>query len=174
MTSEQTPANEHVPTATSPFDPEGIAWQRVSSRLITARQILAGIFLGLPTVAAVVVAVLVTPWVWIAAVVLALLWAWDATIIWRQVRAIGYVEREDDLLLRKGVMFRSLVVVPYGRMQYVDVTAGPLARALGIASVQLHTAAPGTDATIDGLDPAEAARLRDRLASRGEAQLAGL
>ena len=78
------------------------------------------------------------------------------------------------VLIRKGVMFRSLVVVPYGRMQYVDVTAGPLARIFKIASVQLHTAAMGTDASIDGLTPAEAARLRDRLASRGEARLAGL
>jgi len=174
MTSELTPTSARGTAASNPFDPEGIAWQRVSSRLVIARQILAAIFLGLPAIGAAVVAVLVTPWVWIGAGVLALVWLWAATVIWRQVRAIGYVEREDDLLLRKGVMFRSLVVVPYGRMQYVDVTAGPLARALGIASVQLHTAAPGTDATIDGLEPAEAARLRDRLASRGEAQLAGL
>jgi membrane protein YdbS with pleckstrin-like domain len=67
-----------------------------------------------------------------------------------------------------------MVVVPYGRMQYVDVQAGPLARAYGIAQVQLHTASPGTDAAIDGLPADEATRLRDQLASRGEARLAGL
>ena len=92
----------------------------------------------------------------------------------RQVRAIGYAERDDDLLIRKGVMFRSMVVVPYGRMQYVDVEAGPLDRRLGLSKVQLHTASVGTDAQIPGLPPDEAARLRDRLASRGEARLAGL
>lgn len=159
---------------TSPFDPDGIAWQRVSTRLVTARQIVAALCFGLPVAAGAVVAVLVATWVWALVAAVMLVWLWVALVILRQVRAIGYVEREGDLLLRKGVMFRSLVVVPYGRMQYVDVTAGPLGRALGIASVQLHTAAPGTDATIDGLEPAEAARLRDRLASRGEAQLAGL
>jgi len=95
-------------------------------------------------------------------------------VVPRQVRAIGYAERDDDLLIRKGVMFRSLVVVPYGRMQYVDVQAGPVARRFRIAQVQLHTASPATDASIDGLEPAEAERLRDRLASRGEARLAGL
>ena len=42
-----------------------------------------------------------------------------------------------------GIVFRQLVVVPYGRMQYVDVNAGPLARRFRIASVQLHTASPG-------------------------------
>ena len=99
---------------------------------------------------------------------------WSSWLFGRQVRATSYAEREDDLLVRRGVMFRSIVVVPYGRMQFVDVQAGPLARLLGYSAVQLHTASPGTDAHIDGLVPDEAARLRDRLASRGEARLAGL
>ena len=48
-------------------------------------------------------------------------------------------------------------------MQFVDVSAGPLERAFGLATVQLHTAAAASDARIPGLPPAEAARLRDRL-----------
>lgn len=167
------PANP-APT-TSPFDPEGVAWQRVSLRLATARLVLAGIWLGVPLVVAAVLAIVFSQtWLWIVAAVLLVLLLWTAFVVGRQVRAIGYAERDDDLLIRKGVLFRTLVVVPYGRMQLVDVTAGPLARKLDIASVQLHTASPGTDATIEGLVPSEAARLRDRLASRGEARLAGL
>ena len=96
------------------------------------------------------------------------------TTIGRQVAAYGYAERSDDLLIRKGLMFRGMVVVPYGRMQFVDVQAGPLERAFGIARVQLHTASAGTDALIPGVREEEAARLRDRLASRGQARLAGL
>ena len=162
--------------AASPFDPEGIIWQRVSPRLATARLIMLAVFLGIPLLVLVVLAVAVDagPWLWISAAIVAVLIVWSAVVIGRQVRAIGFAERDEDLLIRKGVMFRSLVVVPYGRMQFVDVTAGPLARKLGISSLQLHTASPGTDATIDGLVPSEAARLRDRLASRGEARLAGL
>jgi len=64
--------------------------------------------------------------------------------------------------------------VPYGRMQLVDVTAGPLHRALGITTVQLHTAAATSDARIPGLTPDIAADLRDRLARRGEERSAGL
>src|SRR5581483_5695183 len=60
-------------------------------------------------------------------------------------RAWGYVEREDDLIVSRGLVFRRLTVVPYGRMQLIDVTAGPLARAFGIATVQMHTAAAATD-----------------------------
>ena len=102
----------------------------------------------------------------------AAVWAW--WVVGRQVRGWGYAERADDLLVRRGVTWRAVVVVPYGRMQYVDVYAGPVDRAFGIAKVQLHTASARSDAYIPGLTPDEAARLRDQLASRGEARLAGL
>ncbi len=160
---------------TGPFDPPGVVWQRVSPRLITARLLGVALTTALPAIVFAVVGALVAQaWAWIVAAALAALTGWAMIVIPRQVRAIGYAERDDDLLIRKGVLFRSLVVVPYGRMQYVDVHAGPVARKLRIANVQLHTASTGTDASIDGLEPSEAERLRDRLASRGEARLAGL
>jgi hypothetical protein len=99
---------------------------------------------------------------------------WTGGLLWRRYRSWGYAEREDDLLVRRGVMIRRLTVVPYGRMQFVDVTAGPVDRIFGLATVQLHTAASATDARIPGLETAEANRLRDRLASLGEARAAGL
>ena len=98
--------------------------------------------------------------------------AWP--FVGRRFGSWGYAEREDDLLVRRGVMFARLSVVPYGRMQFIDVTAGPLERAFGLATVRLHTAAAATDARIPGLEREEAARLRDRLAELGEAQAAGL
>jgi uncharacterized protein len=64
--------------------------------------------------------------------------------------------------------------VPYGRMQFVEVTAGPAERLFKLATVQLHTAAAASDARIPGLEREEAARLRDRLAMLGEAKAAGL
>ncbi len=161
--------------AADPFDLHDVAWTSVSPRLGTARLVTLAIWAVALLAPAVVVAALVgVAWVWAAPGVIALLLVWGALLVPRQVRALRYAERADDLLIRRGILFRELVVVPYGRMQYVDVSSGPLARRFGIATVQLHTAAPGTDATIPGLPPAEAARLRDRLASRGEARLAGL
>lgn len=91
-----------------------------------------------------------------------------AVAIVRAVRAWGYAERDRDLLVRHGLLVRRLSIVPYARMQFVDVTAGPLERALGLATVQLHTAAAATDAKVPGLTPAEASRLRDRLTALGE------
>jgi len=97
-----------------------------------------------------------------------------AVVLRRRVLSWGYAEREDDLVVRRGVLIRRLTVVPYGRMQFIDVTAGPFERAFGLATVQLHTAAAATDARIPGLDAQEAARLRDRLSLLGEARAAGL
>lgn len=107
--------------------------------------------------------------------VLALLligWLWWA--IARACRSWGYAERADDLLVRHGLLIRRLSVVPYGRMQFIDVTAGPVERRLQMATVHLHTAAAASDARIPGLPAAEAARLRDQLAALGEARAAGL
>lgn len=95
-------------------------------------------------------------------------------LIGRNAASWAYAERDDDLFVRRGVAFRRFEVVPYGRMQLVDITAGPLQRQLGLATVHLHTAAPGTQARIPGLVPPEAARLRDRLTALGEAQASGL
>ncbi len=101
-----------------------------------------------------------------------LLWGWP--MLGRNWRSWRYAERADDLLISRGVLWREETVVPYGRMQLVEVTSGPVERHFGLASVQLHTAAAATDARIPGLDPEEAERLRDRLTQLGEARSAGL
>lgn len=114
-------------------------------------------------------------WSWILALVaLGFVAACSWVLVGRNVRWWGYAERDEDLYIRHGALFRTLVVVPYGRMQYVDVQAGPLEQAFGVASVHLHTASPGTSARIPGLPAAEAARLRDRLTALGQSQAAGL
>jgi membrane protein YdbS with pleckstrin-like domain len=89
-------------------------------------------------------------------------------------RSWAYQERDEDLIVQRGVLIRRLSVVPYGRMQFVDVTAGPVDRIFRLATVRLHTAAAASDARIPGLERDEAARLRDRLAALGEAKAAGL
>ena len=60
------------------------------------------------------------------------------------------------------------------RYQFIDVTAGPVDRVFGLATVQLHTAAAATDTRIPGLLRRDAEQLRDRLASVGEARATGL
>lgn len=92
----------------------------------------------------------------------------------RYWRSWGYAELDDDLYITRGLWFKQLTVVPYGRMQVVEVESGPIERAFGLATVKLVTASASTDATIPGLPPEEAAALRDRLSERGEARASGL
>ncbi|MEU8133176.1 PH domain-containing protein [Streptodolium elevatio] len=151
-------------------------WHPVSEQLFRVRRfLLVGAMVPIAVAGAVLAALFVAAWLGaliVAAVLVGLVWGVSA--LRRNQRSWRYAERADDLLIAHGVQFRRLTVVPYGRMQFVDVTAGPVERRFGIATIKLHTASAGTDAVIRGLPPEEAARLRDRLAERGEARSAGL
>lgn len=54
--------------------------------------------------------------------------------------ARGYQISADRLRVVRGLMFRSDTVVPFGRVQHIDVNQGPLERFFGIATLTLHTA----------------------------------
>ncbi|KPI26463.1 membrane-flanked domain DUF304 [Actinobacteria bacterium OV320] len=153
----------------------GPEWLGLPPGLLRMRRLLLVVWLGLVAVGAgLLLGLLVGP-AWAAFALLPLAgigWGW--VLLGRNWHSWRYAERADDLLISRGVLWREETVVPYGRMQLVEVTSGPVERHFGLASVQLHTAAAATDATIPGLDPAEAERLRDRLTQLGEARSAGL
>lgn len=159
------------------FAPPDNAWRPVSPQLRRLRRtvlvVTAAVLLGVLAISAVVFA-LPRGLVGAAALVIVLLTVFGWWVIGRNVSFWAYAERDDDLYIKHGALFRELVAVPYGRMQFVDITAGPLEQLYGIAKVQLHTASPRTDARIPGLPADEAARLRDRLTELGESQAAGL
>lgn len=162
------------------FAPSDVQWKPVSPKLATARRLVGCPLPLLGAIALAVVALLpdvegtaaAAAW---AGAALALIIA-AAIFVWagRNQRRWGYAEREDDLLVTHGILFRRSVAVPYGRMQFVDVQAGPVARMFGFASVSLHTASQATAATVPGLPTDEARRLRNRLTELGEAHGAGL
>jgi len=151
-----------------------LPWRPVSPMLTRVRLITtAAVVLPLLLVS-LGLGLFVTRWALLGAVAVLLVGLWAAWLIRRQVSAISWVELEEEIVIRKGRMFRSLVSVPYGRLQYVDIQSGPLARANGIASCEIHTASPESGGSLPGLPVAEAEALRARLAARGEAQRAGL
>ncbi|MFC7329261.1 PH domain-containing protein [Marinactinospora rubrisoli] len=156
--------------------PAGSSWSRVSPALtLYNRLALAGVLLP-ATVIAGAVAGFALGAAWAVAVVVPLLAIGVAGWLTapRARASWGYAEGRTDFYLTCGVVIRQLVVVPYGRMQVVDVTANLLEQALGIATVRLRTAATTADARIPGLSLDEATRLRDRLAARSETFSTGL
>jgi len=151
-----------------------LPWRPVSPRLARVRLVTLALLVVPLLVAAGVVGLLVTRWALLGLVVVAVAGAWAAWVVVRQVSAISWVELEEEIVIRRGRLFRTLVSVPYGRLQYVDIQSGPLMRSQGIATCEIHTASPESGGSLPGLPVEEAEALRTRLSARGEAQRAGL
>ena len=130
------------PTPVTPARPAEVTrrggdlpWRPVSPMLTRVRLISVGIVVLPVLLATIVAAVFATRWLLVATLVVVLVGLWAVWLVGRQVSAISWVELDEEIVIRKGRLFRSLVSVPYGRLQYVDIQSGPLERAFGIASV---------------------------------------
>jgi membrane protein YdbS with pleckstrin-like domain len=153
----------------------GPQWRGVSPRLATARSVVATA-VCVPLAALLAVIGIVADWrplLWAAAGLVAV-WLWMLWLVRRQVSSISFAEQGEELVIRRGRLWRSLVSIPYGRLQLADMQSGPVARHFGLASVEIHTAAARSGGSIPGLPLAEAEALRTRLTERGESQRAGL
>lgn len=152
----------------------------VSPKLIRVRYLggIAWYVIGLGLAAGCVVTGILLDWWWmhLIAVPFVLLVAQSLLFIPRRVRALGYADREDEIVIAGGIMFRTVTSVPYGRIQSVEIEQGPIERAHGLANLSIATAAGGTlgNETVPGLPREEAERLRELLARRGADLMAAL
>ncbi|NMA78054.1 MAG: PH domain-containing protein [Actinomycetales bacterium] len=176
------PTTSSEPTRTLSDDPSGLlgaeALRPVSPKLIPARYVggIAGNVFWLLLLIAAIVGTVLTGWWWIAACGLLplLLIVQSLLLTPRRVRAIGYLDDEEDLTIASGIMFRSVHTIPYGRVQSVKIGEGPVERRYGLATLTITTAAGGGTETLPGLPKAEAERLRVLLADRGIELMAAL
>jgi uncharacterized protein len=150
-------------------------WHQISRSYVWVQLISNGAFLVIVVAAMLALALLLHQW-WAyipgGAVAIGVLWA--IIITPRQARSIGYQLRRDDLVFRRGILWQRTVAVPYGRMQLVDITHGPLDRGFGIAQLKLVTAAAATGVVIPGLTQTAAESLRDTLIDVAETRRTGL
>lgn len=91
----------------------------------------------------------------------------------RIYRRLGYAI--DGRLLRavRGWLFHIDTVVPFVRVQHIDVTRGPFDKMFGTASLVVHTAGTHNSiVVVPGLSPHRAAEIREAIRSeiRGEAE----
>jgi membrane protein YdbS with pleckstrin-like domain len=157
------------PPSGDPFDPVAAEWRPAQPGLLKVRLLGTAITAVLILVAAVIVFVASRwPWAWLPAGLLLAVTLPQLALIPRRVRAIGWAVRDRDLFYREGVMFRRLTVVPYTRVQYVDISAGPIERAFGLTTLKVNTAAASSAVTVPGLSPEEAARLRETLTDKSK------
>lgn len=153
----------------------GVEWRRVSPKYvlvdITSAVVVTIALIALASLPAFFSQVALW-WLLPAAVLVIMLLV--LAFIPRRVRAIGYQLRDDDLLFRRGLLFQRFVSVPYGRMQLVDITRGPVSRLLGLSDLHFVTAAASSGVEIPGLLVADAEELRDHLVALAETRRAGL
>jgi membrane protein YdbS with pleckstrin-like domain len=150
-------------------------WHQIARQYVWVRLISTSVAIVLVAAAAIVLSMLTRqPWLWIPAGIALVVLVWTLAITPRQARAYGYQLRRDDLVFRRGILWQRLVAVPYGRMQLVDITHGPLDRGFGIAQLKLVTAAASTGVVIPGLTQEAAERLRDTLVDVAETRRTGL
>jgi membrane protein YdbS with pleckstrin-like domain len=85
----------------------------------------------------------------------------------RRYRAWGYWMDGEELRVRRGVWTRVHTLVPLDHLQHIDVSQGPLERALGICSLVLHTAGTlHSQIVVPGLTRDTAERMRDEIRAR--------
>jgi membrane protein YdbS with pleckstrin-like domain len=84
-----------------------------------------------------------------------------AALIPAYVRSISYELREEELVVRKGIITRTTKVVPYRMITNTELKRGPLDRALGIGGIAVQTAGysqtGGPEAKLAALEGYEAA-----------------
>lgn len=176
------PADPAVPTGTFSDDPAGLLGaamlRPVSPKLIPARYVggIAGNIFWLLLIIAAIVGTVLTGWWWIAACGLLPLLIMLQSLLFtpRRVRAIGYLDGDEELTIASGIMFRSVHTIPYGRVQSVKIGEGPVERRYGLATLTVTTAAGGGTEALPGLPKAEAERLRTLLTDRGIELMAAL
>jgi hypothetical protein len=127
------------------------------------------LILALPLVAAAVVlefADLLPRGAFLVPVVLLALWL-IVRVPLRRYQARGYQMGSDRLRVVRGLVFRSDTVVPFGRVQHIDVHQGPLERGYGLATLVLHTAGNhNASVSLPGVGHDDAMAMREEIRAR--------
>lgn len=116
----------------------------VVASLVAGNAALAGVIAAVAIVLA-IVGVSIVGWRWRC-------WEWSA---W-----------DDAIELRHGVISTRASVVPYHRIQQIDIHRDPVDRILGLSKLILRTAAATSDATLPGIAAPHADELRHALLDR--------
>jgi membrane protein YdbS with pleckstrin-like domain len=82
----------------------------------------------------------------------------------RRYAARGYSVEDDRLRVVRGLLWRKDTVVPFGRVQHIDVTRSPIERKYGLATLVVHTAGThNASVSLPGLGEADALVLREAI-----------
>ena len=186
---QQVPPVAAYPNAPQPVPPQQVPaqpvpepqWVPTASRYLTVRFVHTISALALPILAGVAMycagAFFGGPEALriVGLVVVAVFGLWWILTTPRRTRALGYALESNHLMARRGIVFRSMSSMPYGRIQYVDVDSGPLERMCGVARLTVRTAGTTTGTMVlFGIPLNMAEELRADLVRRADERMAAL
>ena len=184
---QQMPAQPPQPVSSQPVTSQPAPepqWVPAASRYLTVRYIHTLSALALPILAGVALYCVgaffggpeVLRIVGLAVIAVFGLWGlWWILTTPRRTRALGYALESNHLMARRGIVFRSMSSMPYGRIQYVDVDSGPLERMCGVARLTVRTAGTTTGTMVlFGIPLNVAEELRADLVRRADERMAAL
>ncbi len=147
---------------------EDVRFQHHPIRYRSLRNLIASIFWSIPTIAAIIIPVAVGDW-WLFLMVpgVLLLAGFNFYAINRGYRKRSYALREKDITYKKGWIFRTILTIPFNRIQHTEVSQGPLERKYELCTLKIYTAGGATsDLSIPGLEQDEAQQLRDYISKK--------
>ncbi|WP_374009519.1 PH domain-containing protein [Leifsonia sp. LS-T14] len=95
--------------------------------------------------------------------------AWIRPLSWQRT---GYQLVDDAILLRRGVVWRSLAIVPLARLQSLELQQGPLDAALRLAEARFHTVSGPVHPRLAAIDAETGVRLFEEVSERAVAAAA--
>ena len=82
----------------------------------------------------------------------------------RIYRRWGYDMGDEQLRVLRGFLWRTDTIVPFNRIQHIDVAQGPLQRLFGLSTLIVHTAGTHNSiVTLPGLATADAETMRETI-----------
>ncbi|MEQ1510294.1 MAG: PH domain-containing protein [Sphingopyxis sp.] len=104
------------------------------------------------------------PWGFLSVFAVLAVLIWVVGVPGRKYQRLGYAMGADALRVVRGMMFHTDTVVPFVRVQHIDVGAGPIERMAGVAHLVVHTAgAHNSIVTLPGLNREAAMAMRDTI-----------
>ncbi|WP_417347081.1 PH domain-containing protein [Ferrimonas sp.] len=137
-------------------------------KLVTLTTLLMGLIpLGIALALMMVVFALALPWLLAAGLCLTLLLTLWVYISQLGAKRLGYMVREQDIVVRRGIFWRRHTCLTLSRLQHITLSQGPLERLYGLSTLRGFTAgSPHAEITIAGLPSDQAEQLRQHLMAK--------
>ncbi|EDL49896.1 PH domain-containing protein [Erythrobacter sp. SD-21] len=136
---------------------------QLDPRYKSMMRLVAGLFAIALLVAATIAEIAIPGWTGVVWAPVTLVAAYLVLYLpMRRYATRGYSIAEERLRVVRGVLFHTDTIVPFGRVQHIDVDQGPLERGFGLATLTVHTAGShNSSVSLPGLSHSDALAMRD-------------